>query len=94
MDKNQINVFAPEAVAGLKCPGRRVNQPEVHNLDTRSGELLSDLFEIAFQSRFEPPELRPICIQADAKKAYATGFHSRYLTKQFLGRLEDIAGTM
>ena len=58
--KNQIHVLLPEAMSGFKGLERRINQAEIHHLDSGSFELVADDPDITFEALFESFELRPV----------------------------------
>jgi hypothetical protein len=48
--------------------GRRINQTEIHHLDPGAFEPVADDANITFEPLFQSFELRPIGVQANAKK--------------------------
>jgi hypothetical protein len=66
--KNQIHVLLPEAMSSFERIGRRINQTEIHHLDPGAFEPVADDANITFEPLFQSFELRPIGVQANAKK--------------------------
>ena len=65
--KDQIHVLLPEAMSGFKGLERRINQAEIHHLDSGAFEPVADDPDITFEALFESFELRPVGVQADAE---------------------------
>jgi len=78
--EDQIYVLLPETVSRVQRLGRRINQPQVNDIDPRPLEPSTDEAHIIFQARFESFELRPVGIQTDAeetdtKRSYCFNLH-------------------
>ena len=71
VEKNQIHVGLAKLMSGVERLGHGINQAEVDDFDAGTFEPVADDAQIAFESRFQSLELRPVGFKADAEKADA-----------------------
>ena len=68
VQKDEVNVSAPEFVTRGQSLLRCVDQSQIHDLGAGPFELPGNLLSIPFQAMFKAGKLRPVSVQADSKE--------------------------
>src|ERR1035437_2812363 len=71
VQENNVHVRLAEFVAGLQSLFWIVNETKIHDLDAGTFEFFLDSADVAFETRLESLELRPVSVEADAEKSDA-----------------------
>ena len=73
IEENDVHLRAPEETPGLGGALRRIHQTRVADFDSGASEFVRDLGDISLEAFLEALELRPVGLEADAKKSDAKG---------------------
>ena len=66
--KDDVDVLAPELMAGCNCLLRTVDQAQIDDLNSRTFQAPGKLLDITSESFVQPFELGPVSLQSDAEK--------------------------